>query len=915
MTATRRHLLLFAALFLLAWLPRGFALNRFVTSDERKWLARSANFYQALTYGDYAHTFQREHPGVMIMWAGTAGFLWRYPEYPREAPGQFGWKDEEVEPFLREHGHEPLELLTAGRVFVVLGIAAALAGAFLMAVRLVGLWPALTGFALIAFDPFHVALSRLLHLDGLVSSLMLLSLLAFLSYLLRGRRRLDLVVSACAAGRGWLTKSPAFFLIPFVGLLVLVELWSSRQRTAGAALYQLGISGWRSPAMERAPLRLPLAGPFVPLVAWGVIAAFTFVLLWPAMWVDPVGSLSRVFDEAEAYASEGHLNPRYFDGRIVEGDPGPHFYPIAYLWRTTPIVLAGVVLALVAYVTRRPPFVEATQRRVALALVLFVALFTLFMTLGAKKFDRYLLPVFAPLDLLAGMGWVAAASWLRALLERRRRTEDGGGSTPKTSEVSETSEVFSPAATRAQLTRDHGPLPSGGRRSAVSRLSIAVLGLAVAVQALSALPTFPYYFSYYNPLLGGSKKAPEVMMIGWGEGMDLVAEYLNAKPGAEQLRVMSWEGPFSYFFKGHTTQVGYRPTMTHILRWLSNDYMVVYANEWQRDLPTHELQSYFGQQTPEHVVWIDGLEYARVYDVRDAPPPDFLAINRPRFADWGDLIRLVAYRVPETPVMPGQEALMTFYLQSLGPIDRDLNVLVRLVGADGQEWARHEGWPWGTPTSTWKPRELWPDGHELAIPAEAPPGYYRIELSFYDPATLAKLPATDPRTRAPIGETLVVDYLTVSEPAVVPAQAGGVNADLGGQVRLLGVEVQTSNGQPVGSGAAVAAGSQLQVRLFWQAQALLETDYTVFVHLVGANGELVAQRDQLPTGGFFPTSYWLVDQIVPDTHTLVLGADVPPGSYELRVGMYDLATTTRLPVTGGAEAGADFVRVATVEVE
>ena len=53
-------------------------------------------------------------------------------------------------------------------------------------VRLLGFWAALCGFVLMAFDPFHLAHSRLLHLDGLVSSFMLLAVIAFVSHLFDG---------------------------------------------------------------------------------------------------------------------------------------------------------------------------------------------------------------------------------------------------------------------------------------------------------------------------------------------------------------------------------------------------------------------------------------------------------------------------------------------------------------------------------------------------------------------------------------------------------------------------------------------------------------------------------------------------------------------------------------------------------
>ena len=78
-------------LFIVAWLPRVIALDNFVTIDERKWLTRSANFSYALAEGDLAATFQREHPGVTVMWAGAIGLFSRFPEYVQQAPGYFGW--------------------------------------------------------------------------------------------------------------------------------------------------------------------------------------------------------------------------------------------------------------------------------------------------------------------------------------------------------------------------------------------------------------------------------------------------------------------------------------------------------------------------------------------------------------------------------------------------------------------------------------------------------------------------------------------------------------------------------------------------------------------------------------------------------------------------------------------------------
>jgi len=73
-------------------------------------------------------------------------------------------------------------------------------------------------------------------------------------------------------------------------------------------------------------------------------------------------------------------------------------------------------------------------------------------------------------------------------------------------------------------------------------------------------------------------------------------------------------------------------------------------------------------------------------------------------------------------------------------------------------------------------------------------------------------------------------------------------------------------------------------------------DYTVFVHVVDRNGALLTQHDGQPASGEEPTSGWAWDQVVLDTHTVQIPHTAPPGSYEVRVGMYQLQTMQRLPV-------------------
>jgi hypothetical protein len=94
---------------------------------------------------------------------------------------------------------------------------------------------------------------------------------------------------------------------------------------------------------------------------------------------------------------------------------------------------------------------------------------------------------------------------------------------------------------------------------------------------------------------------------------------------------------------------------------------------------------------------------------------------------------------------------------------------------------------------------------------------------------------------------------------------------------------------------SLSAGEPLKVRLYWQALAPLEADYTVFTQLLGPDGRVWAQQDNQPQGGSFPTSTWPVHETITDRYNLALAEGAPQGSYQLLVGMYNLAEGQRLP--------------------
>ncbi|MFN2137388.1 MAG: hypothetical protein ACK2UK_15615, partial [Candidatus Promineifilaceae bacterium] len=93
-----------------------------------------------------------------------------------------------------------------------------------------------------------------------------------------------------------------------------------------------------------------------------------------------------------------------------------------------------------------------------------------------------------------------------------------------------------------------------------------------------------------------------------------------------------------------------------------------------------------------------------------------------------------------------------------------------------------------------------------------------------------------------------------------------------------------------------APGRPLCVTLYWQAEQALTKDYTVFLHLVAADGFVQAQHDSPPVFGYVPTSAWKPGEIAADLHCLAVPVSLPPGTYEVQAGLYDSATGERLAI-------------------
>lgn len=94
-------------------------------------------------------------------------------------------------------------------------------------------------------------------------------------------------------------------------------------------------------------------------------------------------------------------------------------------------------------------------------------------------------------------------------------------------------------------------------------------------------------------------------------------------------------------------------------------------------------------------------------------------------------------------------------------------------------------------------------------------------------------------------------------------------------------------------------GGELLLALRWESLRPVEHNYHVFVHLLNANNDKLAQRDGQPVQWMRPTSSWQPGEVIVDRYALLLPADLPVGSYSIAVGLYDPITGQRLPVSAG----------------
>ncbi|HSR21693.1 MAG TPA: glycosyltransferase family 39 protein [Anaerolineales bacterium] len=545
------------ALIGLSLVPRSIGINLFATVDEPYWLTAGSDFYYALGQREFASTVYDYHPAVTTMWIVAAAMLLYFPQYRGFGQGYFDVYKDSLEQFLLAHERSPLGLLTTARLLQALLITGLLIVLFFLLRRLLDERLALAATLMVALDPFYLGHSRLINHEGIMTLFVLVAILSLMAYVFDDGRFLLLLTSGAAAGLAQLTKSSSIVIVPLAILLLL----------AGPA---------SSPARDRSRR---LARRLRDLGIWLASLVGTYAILWPGMWTEPARMLQEVFGNALSYGLGGTRLSAAVPGATLSFHPSlvdVGLYLQSMAWRTTPVVWVGAILAVLALIGMDP------RRRLVLLVLAFTgALFiAMFGIAQGRNSAHYVLTSYAALDIIAAVGYCELVSrWAARLWPAKARL-----------------------------------------------VPALVVSGVVALQAASALPFFPYYYTYFNPLMEASEAGRQNPNFGYGEGLDLAAAYLDAKPGASEATAVAFygRGPFSYFFRGETeplktvyAEAENVPQLQQVLR--RSQYLVIYyALQHGRNAPANVMLA-LEDLTPETTIWLNGIEYVRVYALHELP--------------------------------------------------------------------------------------------------------------------------------------------------------------------------------------------------------------------------------------------------------------------------------------------------------
>lgn len=274
------------------------------------------------------------------------------------------------------------------------------------------------------------------------------------------------------------------------------------------------------------------------------------------------------------------------------------------------------------------------------------------------------------------------------------------------------------------------------------------------------------------------------------------------------------------------------------------------------------------------------LATVRVLKAEAPPAPDELPARERRDLTVADRAHILGLTLSEDEIYSGDELTLTLFWRvtraSTRPYQWEL--ALERAGQVAMAWRQAPAGE-GYASDLWSVDEVLRYPYRLAIPYDLSSGEYTLRIGAVDAADGSLLGGDAP---------LAMLRITHRERLwSAPPMDHTKLAYLGEEIAFLGYDLAAEHLRP---------GDNLSLTLYWQARRAPAADYTVFVHLLDAQGMVRAQWDSAPMVGERPTSGWLAGEVVRDRVMLAIDRETPAGGYLLQVGLYRAANGERLPV-------------------
>jgi len=315
-------------------------------NDSVRWFLRSEGFLQAVKDGDFSQTYQKYHPGVTLMIVNSVirqsfySYQYTFTDYKVDL---FAW---DIFPLLNLFSK-------LGMVVVIL------LTVFLQVYLIKSIWSeksAIFYFLFIAVEPYFIGINRWFHLTSFEVVFGFTSVLLIL-YWLKYRGYRYLFLSSFFLALAVLTKVTSIILGPIILFVLIRDYLKSKE--------------------------------IKPFIYYFVIYISSIFMLFPALWVDPIGVSSKILDSIFNAVGE---DPRVY---LLSPFLNKFFYLVILPFKLSPITFILFLIAIYKF--------KKIRTFDSFVLFLVIGIYLISLSFSDQKIDRYSLVFFQPIMLIAAV--------------------------------------------------------------------------------------------------------------------------------------------------------------------------------------------------------------------------------------------------------------------------------------------------------------------------------------------------------------------------------------------------------------------------------------------------------------------------------------------------------------------------------